>query len=145
MNDLVLAVHVGATLAMVGVIWFVQLVHYPLMQRVGEEGFSEYELEHQRRTTWVVAPLMLAEAATATYLVLMPSSAYNTTVPWIAAALLAMVWASTFLVQVPQHERLAKGYDRKTALALVRSNWVRTFAWSLRGGFAIAMAIPALA
>ena len=144
MYDLILPVHLASTLAMVGVIWFVQLVHYPLMQRVGAEHFSEYELEHQRRTTWVVAPLMLTEAATTLYLVLTPSTAYNSTVPWTAAALLALVWASTFLLQVPCHERLAKGYDRRIAQTLVRTNWVRTVAWSLRGGLAITMAIPVL-
>jgi uncharacterized membrane protein len=145
MNDFILAIHVAATLAMVGVIWFVQLVHYPLMQRVGTEAFSEYEIEHQRRTTWIVAPLMLAEVVTAVYLVLAPAAGYNSAVPWIAAILLAVVWASTLLVQVPQHERLAQGYDRQTVVTLVRSNWVRTVAWSLRGGLVIAMAGTALA
>ena len=142
--ELILAIHATSTLTMVGVIWFVQLVHYPLMQCVGADHFSEYELEHQRRTTWVVAPLMLTEAATTAYLVLAPSTAYNLTVPWIAAALLALVWASTFLVQVPCHERLANGYNRRIAQTLVRTNCVRTVAWSLRGGLAIIMAIPVL-
>ena len=36
-------VHVLATWFMTGVIWFVQVVHYPLMARVGAEGFAAYE------------------------------------------------------------------------------------------------------
>src|SRR5918998_3799546 len=34
----VLLVHLAATLVMVGVIWFVQIVHYPPFSRVGSGG-----------------------------------------------------------------------------------------------------------
>ncbi len=33
-----LILHAGATLYMAGVIWFVQIVHYPLFSRVGQPG-----------------------------------------------------------------------------------------------------------
>ena len=36
----VLLTHLAATLYMVGVIWFVQVVHYPLFARAGAEGFA---------------------------------------------------------------------------------------------------------
>ncbi len=35
-NDWLLFVHAAMTLFMVGVIWFVQIVHYPLFRGVGE-------------------------------------------------------------------------------------------------------------
>src|SRR4028119_2428265 len=54
---------------MVGVIWFVQVVHYPLFSRVGPEKFSLYSEAHSRLTTYVVGPPMLVEAATALLLV----------------------------------------------------------------------------
>ena len=60
-----LLLQVAATLALVGLIWFVQVVHYPLFAKVGSSSFADYEQSHQRRTTLVVAPLMLVEAATA--------------------------------------------------------------------------------
>jgi hypothetical protein len=47
MTELVLLVHVFSTLSMVGLIWFVQIVHYPLFKMVGDDGFSEYERCHQ--------------------------------------------------------------------------------------------------
>jgi len=56
-----LLVNAAATLFMVGVIWFVQIVHYPLFALVGEAAFSEYERHHARRTGWVVAIPMLLE------------------------------------------------------------------------------------
>jgi hypothetical protein len=61
----VLLIHALVTWFMTGLIWFVQVVHYPLMAAVGSPGFAAYEAAHSRRTTWVVAPVMLAEAATA--------------------------------------------------------------------------------
>ena len=61
--------HLAATLVMVGVIWYVQLVHYPLMARVATTSFPEFHNEHTRRTGWVVIGPMLVEAATAVLLV----------------------------------------------------------------------------
>ena len=38
----VLLANLSATLFMVSVIWFVQMVHYPLFARVGQEKFALY-------------------------------------------------------------------------------------------------------
>ena len=59
-----------ATFAMTGLIWCVQLVHYPLFRAVGEPGYAAYQDAHMRLTTLVVGPLMLLEAATALWLLL---------------------------------------------------------------------------
>ena len=37
-----------ASVAMATVIWFVQVVHYPLFDRVGREGFTIYEMAHSQ-------------------------------------------------------------------------------------------------
>ena len=138
MSGVVLVVHAFATLSMTGLIWFVQVVHYPLMGLVGALGYEEYQREHQRRTTWVVGPLMLAEALTAGVLVVWRGS-----VPegggWAGAGLLMVAWGSTFGVQVPLHERLARGFEAGVHRRLVRTNWVRTVAWSGRGVLALWM------
>ena len=65
---LILLTQVFATLFMVGLIWFVQIVHYPLYANVGREQFPEYEALHNRMTTWVVGPAMLVELVTAVLL-----------------------------------------------------------------------------
>lgn len=61
---LVLLLQVVTTLFMVGVIWFVQVVHYPLMAHVGRAEAVAYEKSHTRRTGWVVGPPMLIELGT---------------------------------------------------------------------------------
>ena len=63
MAELILLLQAAATLPMVGLIWFVQIVHYPLFGEVGHDRFADYERNHQNRTTLVVAPLMLVEAS----------------------------------------------------------------------------------
>ena len=63
--QLVFLAHVAATLFMVGLIWFVQIVHYPLFGSVGRGGFAGYSQAHSRLTGFVVGPPMLVEAGTA--------------------------------------------------------------------------------
>jgi hypothetical protein len=136
----VLLVHVAATLFMVGVIWFVQLVHYPLFSRVGPEKFSLYSEAHSRLTTYVVGPPMLVEAATALLLVFRRPEGVPLAAALIGLALVAAVWFSTALLQVPRLTTLGSGFDRRTWSELVLSNWVRTVAWSARGGLVLWMA-----
>ena len=53
--------------------------------------------------------------------------------------LAALIWLMTWAVQVPAHRRLESGFDPMACRRLVRSNWARTIAWTLRGGVALAM------
>ncbi len=55
------------------------------------------------------------------------------------ALLLALVWFSTFLIQVPCHETLAVSFQAQVHRRLVATNWIRTVAWTLRGMLALAM------
>ena len=124
---------VASTWTMVGLIWFVQLVHYPLMARVGRDDFPDYAAAHARRTTWVVAPPMLIEAATAWILAIRPPEFLEVWAAWAGLALLLVVWISTALLQVPRHSRLAGGFDPGVHRMLVATNWIRTLAWTARG------------
>ena len=117
---------------MCGVIWFVQLVHYPLFAAVGVNGFAEYEAAHTMRTTWVVMPPMLVELVTAVGLVLSRPAGLGATETVIGLALVLLIWASTFSLQVPAHGALARGFDAAVAARLVSTNWIRTAAWSAR-------------
>ena len=126
-----LAVHVAATWALVGLIWTVQLVHYPLFAQVGAEAFRSYHARHTQQITWIVAPLMAVELLTSALLV-----ARGAREPWLLASLapLAFNWISTWRVQIPLHKRLANGFDADVHRRLVATNWWRTAAWSIRGG-----------
>ncbi|MFN3241467.1 MAG: hypothetical protein ACE37K_08135 [Planctomycetota bacterium] len=128
--------HLVPTLVMAGVIWFVQVVHYPLFAAVGERAFRNYEERHTQRTTWVVLPPMVAELALATWLLLRAPEPARP-LAWLGAGLVAGLWLSTFLVQVPCHARLSQGFDAPTWRRLVRSNWARTAMWTARAAIAL--------
>ena len=132
LSDLLIFTHLAATLFMTGLIWFVQVVHYPLMAQVPKPQFQAFQQAHVTRTTWVVGPPMLLEAACATGILLVPSA--TTPFYWslMGFMLLVSIWVSTALFQVPAHHTLMDGFDRITHRSLVRSNWLRTFAWSTR-------------
>ncbi|TVQ32891.1 MAG: hypothetical protein EA376_04390 [Phycisphaeraceae bacterium] len=133
-----LLLHAGAALFMTGLIWFVQIVHYPLLGRV-ESNFERYELEHMRRTTWVVGPAMLIETTCAALLVISIPAGVDPLLAWTGAALLALIWVSTALLQAPAHQKLAKGRDERRLRLLVQTNWIRTIAWSARSAIALVM------
>jgi hypothetical protein len=128
------------TLFMVGVIAFVQVVHYPLMGAVGATGYRRYQSNHQRRTTWVVAVPMALEMAAATFLAAAQPGPYSLT----GLLLVGVIWFSTFKIQVPAHARLSQGYSAHTHQLLVRSNWLRTAAWFLRVPIVLHLTVAAL-
>lgn len=130
---LIFLVHIAATLFMVGVIWFVQVVHYPLFGFVARSDFAPYHTAHMQRITYVVLPPMLIEAGTAVLLIFVRSNLIPAWDVWLGLILVAISWLSTFFWQLPKHNRLSHGFDPSVHRSLVRSNWLRTCAWSARG------------
>ena len=137
---LLFMVQLECTLFMVGVIWFVQVVHYPLFAKIGTMEFPEYERAHTSRTKWVVAPPMLLELGTASLLVWSRPEGVSGIQSGIGLALLGVIWLSTMFLQVPSHESLSRGFDPIVHKRLVSTNWLRVGAWSLRGLLVLSMA-----
>jgi len=135
----ILLIHAAATLFMVGVIWFVQIVHYPLFALANHERFTEYARRNQRLTTCLLALPMVVELVTAIILAGSYAADQGRSLAWTGLALLALIWISTVAVQLPQHRRLSRGFDADVQRRLVYSNWPRTAAWTARGIIAMAM------
>lgn len=126
-------VNVASTWYLVGLIWMVQVVHYNLYDRVGEEQFVRYERDHNQLITPIVGPVMLIELASAVGLLIWPPLVVPRGILWAAFLMVLAIWASTFWIQVPCHARLLTGFDDATYHRLVASNWIRTVLWSIRG------------
>ena len=126
---------------MTGLIWFVQLVHYPLMARVGSANYAAYQQLHQRYTTLAVGPAMLIELVTAIWLAIFRPADVTAWLAWLGLSLVVLIWLSTAILQVPCHRRLEAGFEPNTHRKLVQTNWLRTVLWSARG--VIAMVILA--
>jgi hypothetical protein len=131
MNQGILLACAFSTAAMTGLIWLIQIVQYPLMAEVGADQFVRYEQQHCSRITAVVMPLMTVELLTALWLAWRPLPGQSGTL-WLAAAAVLAIWASTFFIQVPVHDRLCVAFDAELHRRLVLSNWIRTVLWSCR-------------
>lgn len=143
MENAALLANLVATAVMCGVIWFVQLVHYPLLAVVPAEAAASTAVEHQRRTAWVVGPPMAVEGVTTLVLLAAAPAAVWWWLPWAGAALLAVALGSTVLLSVPRHARMASAPDARVGRELVLTNWPRTVAWTARTGVCAAMAVQA--
>lgn len=128
---------------MAGLIWFVQLVHYPSYRDMAEEGFTGFQTRSTARTGFIVGPLIFAELGTAAGLLWKPLAGLAITWLWLGAALIAVNLASTVLVQVPLHLRLKAGHDPALVERLIRTTWVRTLAWSVRAVLVASWLAPA--
>ena len=116
-----------------GLIWTVQLVHYPGLALVGKAEFARYHAAHTARMGALVGPLMVLELLLAGWLAWAGRAALPHGAGWWSLALVGVVWAVTFFISVPFHNRLAAGgYDYVVIDGLVRTNWLRTVAWTLR-------------
>lgn len=129
-EELILLIHLFTTFALFGLIWTIQLVHYPFFQQIEPEQFKEILLKHGKRITPLVAPLMVIELGTAIYLVIAGAVYFNYHLAGLI--LVILIWLSTFFIQVPIHSALFQKHDREKIRRLIRTNWIRTILWSLK-------------
>lgn len=116
-----------------GLIWTVQLVHYPGFAYVAPEKFGAFHQHHTRTMSWVVLAPMVLELGLAGWLA--GAAPELGAARWGQLAVVVLIWASTFLISVPFHNRLGThGYDYVAIDGLVRTNWLRTLAWTARTG-----------
>lgn len=123
----------ATTLPLAGLIWAIQLVHYPLFDRVGAEAFARYHADHARLITPLVGPLMVVELLAAMGTVRWPAARVPEGFGLAMLALVGVAWATTALLSVPAHNALAQGFDAAVHTRLVSTNALRTAAWTARG------------
>lgn len=132
-SNAVFLLNLLATWYMVGLIWMVQIVHYNLMDRVGQEQFVRYEADHGRLITPIVGVPMLIEIASAAALLLYSPPGLPRWAAWAGMAMVLLIWASTAFIQIPYHAQLSKGFTDAAYRGLVHTNWIRTVLWTVRG------------
>jgi hypothetical protein len=116
-----------------GFIWTMQILNYPLLSRIGASSFAAYETAHNQRFAAVVAPGVVVVLTTTVLLFFVRPPAVPAAAPIAAAFLIGVILVSTVLWQAPAHGRLATGFDAAVHATLVRTNWIRTAAWTALG------------
>jgi hypothetical protein len=127
---------------MTGLIWFVQIVHYPLFGSVGGASWPTYHAAHCRHTGNLVLPVMLVEIGTAAALLLLSPALRTSPLYSILCALLGLIWLSTALLQAPLHHHLRRSPGPALLRRLLLTNWIRTTAWTLRSLGLCALLLP---
>lgn len=135
--------HAASTLILVGIIWTVQLVHYPLMALVRPEGFVAYEAAHAPRMAAVVALPWGVQGLTTLALLLAPPPGVPGGLIIAAAIAAAVPVLVTVIASVPAHAKLSRGFDATVHRRLVRTNWLRTAAWTVHVPIALAIVVRA--
>ena len=120
--------HFCVTTFMCGIIWLIQLVHYPSFRFIEKKDFVHFEFFHTKWITFIVMPMMILEIILQAYLVWkFPTQSYL-----ITTCLLIIIWFTTFLFSVPVHNKLSSAKDDVLIDKLIHTNWIRTFCWSAR-------------
>ena len=125
-----LILHLIATSVMVGVIWIIQLVHYPSFHFIELKQYTTFQRFHMSRISYVVIPAMLTELFTLILIVI--SMDQIDTLVLASAILLIFIWLMTAVFFSGMHQKLTLGYDQAIVEKLVKLNWGRTLLWTLR-------------
>lgn len=127
--DLLLKLNVFVTSAMFGVIWVVQIVHYPMFAGIDRTDFADWHAFHSNRITYLVAPLMLAELISSVLMVWMRTDASTI----VLCALTIGVWLATFFFSIPLHDALGvRDQSNRSELIrkLVLTHWIRSILYT---------------
>lgn len=118
---------------MMGLIWLVQLSHYPAFDFFSEKDFKKFHDFHLKETTWAVIFAMVLELGSGLLLFFryqeIPLSLKMTI---IINFCVIGTWISTFVFSVPIHNQLNIKKTSKLIKKLVTTNWPRTILWTLK-------------
>lgn len=133
MTPWIFVINVASTWFMTGLIWFVQVVHYPLFSYSAGDKFQEFEVKHCDLTGTVVVPAMVTELMSSFALALLWTGQQRWLL-WLNFVLLCIIWICTATLSVPCHSRFcSSGYSGAVLSFLVGTNWIRTILWTGRG------------
>ena len=121
-------IHFLSTSLMVGIIWVIQLLHYPTFHFIKQSDYVEFQHFHMQRISFIVVPVMIIELLSGFMLVYY----FRSNLFILCLTILLVIWLITFVFFTKLHQSLLGGYDKIIVKKLVQINWSRTVLWSLR-------------
>ncbi len=121
---------------MVGMIWTIHLVHYPLFAEVGPESYVNFQSEHVERIGRLLLAPWLIEGVTLLVLLwfVLAGKRREIAIPILVSAVaMAVVLVISGFWSAPAHGDLADGFDAVVHDRLMAANLIRALAWSIRG------------
>ena len=132
------------SVGMFGVIWMIQVVHYPLMRAIPDNAFVSYEQQHTRLISFVVGPLMAIEGVCVLAVFFFRPTGIPLWSTWLGGVLEAIAIGVTAFVSAPTHGHLEAGPNSELLDRLITTNWFRTAAWTGRAALALFMLVAFL-
>ena len=136
----ILITHLAATLFMVGLIWTIHTVHYPLFANVGDSAYVAFQAEHVNRIGKLLFLPWLTEGLTLLGILILAflGNRHDFRLPvFLNGVGMAIVLVISGFWSAPAHGDLANGFNKEVHDRLMAANLVRTLAWTLCGICAI--------
>lgn len=111
---------------LVGLIWLIQLIHYPAFRHIESTSWGHFHQAHSAMLGLLAGGPMIVSLLVGLWL----SYTMGTARQHVALGCEVVAWIVTFGLSVPEHARLAKGKDAMAISRLIRWNWLRTMAWT---------------
>ena len=135
-----IVVHAAASMFMVGLIWTIHYVHYPLFAYVGETTYASFQTAHVERIGRLLFVPWLTEGITLLGILALAFLGGRKTlrVPAVInGAAMAIVLVISGFWSAPAHGKLAAGFDKTVHDQLMTVNLIRAVAWTVCGACSI--------
>jgi len=132
METFFLLINLLSTILIAGILWFVQLVHYPLFNEIPAKNFINYGYYHSRKVSGIIKPLFIVDFTTLILLLILLGSNLSTNLMIVNVTIFIITIVLTQIIFIPIHQKLSKSPNSQTISQLIRLNWIRTLIWSLK-------------
>jgi hypothetical protein len=132
METIFLLINLLSTVLIAGIMWFVQLVHYPLFNAIPARNLINYGYYHTRKISGIIKPLFIVDFTTLLLLLILLGSNLSTNLMMVNIVIFIITVILTQIVFIPIHQKLSKSPNSQTISQLIRLNWIRTLIWSLK-------------
>jgi len=138
MKPVIFITCIFSTFLMTGIIWIIQLVHYPAFVFVDPAYFPDFHQFHTQIMSFIAGPLMITELFSTFLQVLYQNNKIERVIGILSLIIIVLIFISTFFIQVPLHNQLSiTGKNLDLINELVSSNWIRTLLWTVKSGLLI--------
>tara|TARA_B100001250_G_scaffold398865_1_gene407628 strand:+ start:812 stop:1213 length:402 start_codon:yes stop_codon:yes gene_type:complete len=127
---MILLIHIISTSIMVGVIWTIQLVHYPSFNFINQKDYIKFQNFHMNQISLIVMPIMGIELFTGLIIIFLEIK--NGLMFHFSISILFLIWLITGIIFSRLHQKLTMGYQPLIINKLIKMNWLRTFLWTFR-------------
>jgi len=144
METIFLLFNLISTLLIAGILWFVQLVHYPLFNEIPAKNMVNYGYYHMQKISGIINLLFIVDFITIVFLLLLVNSDLSATLMVINISIFLFIVFLTRITFLPIHQQLSKNPNSTLIAKLINLNWIRTLVWSLKVIFLLIIFIEIL-